>query len=371
MSDVNKLIQILNRRESMPNNDPKKDPKPKDAVITPLTHEQKLISNAMRYQMYQNAKNDSPYELSQYARNLKIDPTLTCIGGACEMYKNLGLDFSAVGDEYSGVRDSVFGGGKVVEYNPTFAKNYSKAGFEKLLGREASSEDLQEIIKNGNLAPGDLIQYLDEKGIPKHTNTVYKVNPDGTYVVYNSYAHNTNKNTNENLDFIYTINPSENNNKKIKHNIYRLSPQAAANLTASNWGQGGKVFEAQAKMGNIDNYEIAKKDFLKMLTKNWNTYKDIFKVETPRDIPSDVLKDNVIYQMTEDYEKKSQPGYWAKAYHSSSSERLTPEEMNRMADGWKKAIERVNSLKNDFGVPIEQHALNAYKRKQESKSAKK
>jgi hypothetical protein len=359
-SDINKLIQILNKRDlnGVGINDKSGDPKPKDIPIVPLTNEQKIIGNAIRYQMYQNTKSDSAYNLSEYAKNLKIDPTLTCIGGACDMYKNLGLDFSQVGDEASGVRESGLGGGKVVEYNPTFAKNYSKAGFEKLLGREMSSEDLQNIINNGNLAPGDLIQYIDEKGVPVHTNVVYKVNKDGTYTVYNSYAHNSNKNTGQNMEFIYNINPVQNSGKKVRHNVYRLSPDAAANLVQSGWGQGGKVFEPHAKMGNIDNYEKTKQEFIDYVKQNWNTYKPIFKVNRVEDIPDDVIKSNVIHQMTEDYEEKSNPKYWIKEYPG-----ITSSQAVGFANNWSKAIERVKSLEDDFGVPIEQRAKEAYKKK--------
>jgi hypothetical protein len=215
-------------------------------------------------------RNNTPYELSEAAVNSGIDPSLTCIGGACNAYKDLGIDFSGVGNEKQGVRESRTKG-KVVEYNPTFDKNYEAAGFEKLKGRPIEFNELTDIIQKGNLNPGDFIQYYNEKGIPDHTNIVLGSNPNGTLKVYNSYKHGKVKKGESQEPYIYTLNPEAQGFKGKKINVFRVGDQKAKEVNEATRNNSSSIVntwfnytlenEIQRKMKQLEqnNQEFAKR----------------------------------------------------------------------------------------------------------------
>ena len=64
-----------------------------------LSPEQEKVANAVAWGIRNTIKGDSPYKLSKIAQAEGLAPNLTCIGGACNLYKNLGLDFSVFGKE--------------------------------------------------------------------------------------------------------------------------------------------------------------------------------------------------------------------------------------------------------------------------------
>jgi hypothetical protein len=133
------------------------------------------------------------------------------------------------GGEAEGVRESRTGG-KVVEYNPTFEKNYAKAGFEKLKGRPVSMLEIADMAKNKQLAPGMLIQQYNDKGIPDHTNIVLRANPDGTYQIYNAFKHSTSKNRGTKEDYVYTLNPFSKQFEGKKFNVFTMNDEMSQKL---------------------------------------------------------------------------------------------------------------------------------------------
>jgi hypothetical protein len=197
--------------------------------IKPITTSQRNIGQAAAWKIMETIKNNTPYQLSEDAVKSGIDPSLTCIGGVCNVYKDLGVDFSGVGNEKQGVRESRTKG-KVVEYNPTFDKNYKAAGFEKVKGRPIEFNELTDIIQKGNLNPGDFIQYYNEKGIPDHTNIVLGSNPDGSVEVYNSYKHGQATRGESKEPYVYTLNPSAQGFKDKKINVFRVGDQKATEI---------------------------------------------------------------------------------------------------------------------------------------------
>jgi hypothetical protein len=197
--------------------------------IKPITTSQKNIGQAAAWKVIEAIKANTPYQLSESAVKSGIDPSLTCIGGVCNVYKDLGVDFSGVGNEKQGVRESRTKG-KVVEYNPTFDKNYKAAGFEKVKGRPIEFNELTDIIQKGNLNPGDFIQYYNEKGIPDHTNIVLGSNPDGSVEVYNSYKHGQATRGESKEPYVYTLNPEAQGFKGKKINVFRVGDQKATEI---------------------------------------------------------------------------------------------------------------------------------------------
>jgi hypothetical protein len=197
--------------------------------IKPITTSQKNIGQAAAWKVIEAIKANTPYQLSESAVKSGIDQSLTCIGGVCNVYKDLGVDFSGVGNEKQGVRESRTKG-KVVEYNPTFDKNYKAAGFEKVKGRPIEFNELTDIIQKGNLNPGDFIQYYNEKGIPDHTNIVLGSNPDGSVEVYNSYKHGQATRGESKEPYVYTLNPSAQGFKGKKINVFRVGDQKATEI---------------------------------------------------------------------------------------------------------------------------------------------
>jgi hypothetical protein len=197
--------------------------------IKPITTSQKNIGQAAAWKVIEAIKANTPYQLSESAVKSGIDPSLTCIGGVCNVYKDLGVDFSGVGNEKQGVRESRTKG-KVVEYNPTFDKNYKAAGFEKVKGRPIEFNELTDIIQKGNLNPGDFIQYYNKKGIPDHTNIVLGSNPDGSVEVYNSYKHGQVTRGESKEPYVYTLNPEAQDYKGKKINVFRVGDQKATEI---------------------------------------------------------------------------------------------------------------------------------------------
>jgi hypothetical protein len=208
--------------------DGKTIPNEKDE-IKPITTSQRNIGQAAAWKVIEAIKANTPYQLSESAVKSGIDQSLTCIGGVCNVYKDLGVDFSGVGNEKQGVRESRTKG-KVVEYNPTFDKNYKAAGFEKVKGRPIEFNELTDIIQKGNLNPGDFIQYYNEKGIPDHTNIVLGSNPDGSVEVYNSYKHGQATRGESKEPYVYTLNPSAQGFKGKKINVFRVGDQKATEI---------------------------------------------------------------------------------------------------------------------------------------------
>jgi hypothetical protein len=197
--------------------------------IKPITTSQRNIGQAAAWKVIEAIKANTPYQLSESAVKSGIDQSLTCIGGVCNVYKDLGVDFSGVGNEKQGVRESRTKG-KVVEYNPTFDKNYKAAGFEKVKGRPIEFNELTDIIQKGNLNPGDFIQYYNEKGIPDHTNIVLGSNPDGSVEVYNSYKHGQATRGESKEPYVYTLNPEAQDYKGKKINVFRVGDQKATEI---------------------------------------------------------------------------------------------------------------------------------------------
>jgi len=218
-----------------------------------LSPEQEKVANAVAWGIRNTVAQNAPYKLSKVAQEQGNAPNLTCIGGACNLYKNLGLDFSAVGNEASGVRETEEGG-KVVEYNPTFAKNYAKAGFIKLQDKDISNDELTDMIASGLIKKGDIVQYINEKtGIPEHSNVVYDVraskeNPG--YTVYNANKHSNAVLSGDGNPYIYGLNPKAKDYQNKRYNVFRLSDEKAKELVKAD--SGGKLSKSAIEI-SIDN----------------------------------------------------------------------------------------------------------------------
>jgi hypothetical protein len=229
-----------------------------------LSPEQEKVANAVAWGIRNTIKGDSPYKLSKIAQAEGLAPNLTCIGGACNLYKNLGLDFSVFGKE-PGVRESDEGG-TTVEYNPTFAKNYAKAGFIKLQDKEIDNDEFQKMLKAGLIKKGDIIQNVNETtGIPYHSNVVYDAsgpNEEPRYTVYNAYKHSdavlNGKNSRNDYYLYNPLDVPEFKNRK--YNIFRLSDEKAKELVKAD--AGGKLSQSAIDI-SIDN-EV--KDIVKEIT---------------------------------------------------------------------------------------------------------
>lgn len=231
------------------------DPVPAEAAIKERTFLQKRFGDAVARRAQQMIINDQPYELAESATKKGIDPSLTCIGAACNIYKDFGVDFSMFGGEVEGVRESRTGG-KVVEYNPTFEKNYAKAGFEKLKGRPVTMSEIADMAKNKQLAPGMLIQQYNDKGVPDHTNIVLKANPDGTYQVYNAFKHSTSKNRGSKEDYVYTLNPFSDKFKDKKFNVFTMNDEMSYKLISASIDPATKQGIKGGAQDTSDEYQI-------------------------------------------------------------------------------------------------------------------
>jgi hypothetical protein len=231
------------------------DPTPAETPIKERTFQQKRFGDAVARRAQQMIINDQPYELAESATKKGIDPSLTCIGAACNIYKDFGVDFSMFGGEAEGVRESRTGG-KVVEYNPTFEQNYAKAGFEKLKGRPVTMPEIADMAKNKQLAPGMLIQQYNDKGVPDHTNIVLKANPDGTYQVYNAFKHSTSKNRGSKDDYVYTLNPFSESFKDKKFNVFTMSDEMSQKLNFASVDPITKQGIKGGAQDTADEYQI-------------------------------------------------------------------------------------------------------------------
>ena len=225
-----------------------------DGIAKPITPRQRTMGEIAAWKLIQDVKNNTPYQLSQSAIKAKIDPSLTCIGGACNAYNKMGVDFSRVGNESEGVRESNTGG-KVVEYNPTFDKNFAKAGFEKVKNRPIEYGELRELINNKQLNPGDIIQYYNDQGVPYHTNTVLSSEPDGGFKVYNAYKHGQASRGESKEPYIYTLNPDADQYKGKKINVFRLTDEKAKELQ-SNINETAGNFTPGSLFDTSDKYQL-------------------------------------------------------------------------------------------------------------------
>jgi hypothetical protein len=311
-----------------------------DKPLKPATPQQMQVGKAASWGIYNTVKNNTPYQLSEGAIKAGNKPELTCIGGACELYKNLGIDFSGLGSESEGVRQSRTGG-MVVEYNPTFAKNYAKAGFDLLKGRSMNKNEVSELVKNQYLQPGDLIQYVNEKGVPDHTNVVYKINPDGTYQVYNAFKHSTVNYKGSKEDYVYNLNPNA-SNKKI--NIYRISEEKANELAEKDKSTLA-MNQAGAARGINDDVETMRDKIIgnlkNMSQSDLKTYYGVYKYT---DIPEDLIKKEAIESVKKQYMNLTNP----ESYSFNSSD---PERAKNSAIGYSK-LYKILSSSDDWGTPI-------------------
>lgn len=154
------------------------------------------------------------YSLSKATLDKKVDPTLTCIGGACDIYRAAGFEFPNLPGFVKADKPAA-GGDFLTEYNPTFAANYDKAGFEKI--EITDKEQLKNMAKM--LKKGDMVQYWDNEK-PYHTNVVTDINDDGSYNVFNNYALSSGD------EPLYKIFPTDSKNPKTV--IYRAKDEFAA-----------------------------------------------------------------------------------------------------------------------------------------------
>lgn len=286
MPDINKLINILNKRDAAP---AQTTPDP-DKPISKPTAAQSAVGTAIKMGVRKAVNEDKPYELSEGAVKSGLDPSLTCIGGACNLYKNIGIDFSGLGSEAEGVRESRTGG-KVVEFNPTFAKNYAAAGFEKLKDREVSSDELTDFIKNGDIQPGDIVQYINEKGVPEHSNVVYEADKEnGTYKVYNAFAHSTTNTRGSQDPFVYNLIPNAATYKNKKFNVYRLSAAKAEEINKKSWEGDKGIYKANLE-NTLDNEIKSEKEILRRRLKEMPKWelKEKFGVEHDWQIEPDII----------------------------------------------------------------------------------
>jgi len=205
-----------------------------DKTVSPdnETPNKQAIGKKVAAMAISNIQNNTPYQLAESGVKRGVDPSLTCIGALCNMYKDAGVDFSGLGGEMSGVRESRTGG-KVVEYNPTFEKNYKKSGFERIKDRPISGQELYELIKGQKLSEGDIIQFYNEKGKPVHSNMIISKDPDGGYSMYNGYKHSNYDKLKE--PYVEKTNPEEYEKnpeafKNRKYNVFRISEQAAKKI---------------------------------------------------------------------------------------------------------------------------------------------
>ena len=334
---------------------------PADMPLKPLTPEQDRIGQAATWEILNAVKNNTPYKLSEGAVKSGIDPSLTCIGGACNLYKNLGVDFSNVGDDKSGVRESRTGG-KVVEYNPTFAKNYDKAGFELMKGRSMSSDELNELIKSGYLHGGDMVQYINEKGVPEHTNVVYNVNQDGSYKVYNAFKHSTVNERDSTDPYVYDLNPNADAFKNKKFNVYRISPDKAKELMENDKGKGA-ISEATANASLND--EFAKMREQKVIPElksmDKGELKTYFGFSNFKEIPKEEIDKITLDRMRGDYGQMLDMNRILRLKNSDGTP-ITEETAKNTLRGYQQKYNRITNG-NDWGNNVEYYQYQNFKKK--------
>jgi hypothetical protein len=173
----------------------------------------KFVSNKMADEARYRIKINKGFPLYQ-------DPTskMTCINGVCTIAADQGVDFSALPqNEGSGVRQDAQGRW-IPQYNPTFSKNYQKAGYRLLDVNETPAE-------------GDIVQYYN-KNTPIHAELVLSAN-DKKINTFNNYDL-----TGGGSGF-YTRNfdPSQepyNAEKWTDTRYYRLTPEAAEKAAMKN-----------------------------------------------------------------------------------------------------------------------------------------
>lgn len=349
------LKNILNIIANNGGSPSKKEPNPTpDVPIKERTFQQKRFGDAVARRAQQMIINDQPYQLAESATKKGIDPSLTCIGAACNIYKDFGVDFSMFGGEDEGVRESRTGG-KVVEYNPTFEKNYAKAGFEKLLGRPVTTLEIADMAKKKQLAPGMLIQHYNDKGIPEHTNIVLKANEDGTYQVYNAFKHSTSKNRGTKEDYVYTLNPFSPQFEGKKFNVFSMNDEMSQKLNFASVKDGVAI--KGGAQDTADEYQIdemldtmyvprALKEINEM---DDNTLKQVFgKTDVTRDdiykfAFADMLNSYQTSSVPENFQGFEKPGTRPKIGGNISRER-----MESMVRSSKRFVERM--LRGGYGI---------------------
>jgi hypothetical protein len=171
------------------------------------------LGNVIAAMAKERGQSKKGYTLSKATLDKKVDPTLTCIGGACDVYRSAGFEFPNLPGFIKADKSAV-GGDYVTEYNPTFAENYDKAGFDKV--ELARKEDISQMSKY--LRKGDMVQYWKE-GKPYHTNIATEVNPDGTYGVFNNYSLSVGE------EPLYNLDPTKSDDEKVV--IYRPKSETA------------------------------------------------------------------------------------------------------------------------------------------------
>jgi hypothetical protein len=356
--DLARIQAILSKRDSE-GPGPKK---PEPDVPVSITNAQERMGKAVAKAIQNDILNDNPYQLSEGAIKSGNDPSLTCIGKACDVYKNFGVDFSLFGGDKEGVRESRTGG-KVVEYNPTFEKNYQKAGFEKLKGRPVKTEEIKEMAVNKQLKPGMLIQYYNEKGIPEHTNIVTKVYPDGTYQVYNAFKHSTSKNRGTKDPYLYVVNPDADTFKGKDFNVFVLGDKKSSELinnsvdyTKNKYGDdipGGAedLYRDYQMDEDIEKYIPDAKRFAEGLAENG--YKEYDRRNLTRkkliDIAYDMIEGG--YRQQVEKNEKNPDRLWYNATQNTSA----PEPS--IIHHFKKLYEKTKGNRSKYGIDYNESML--------------
>jgi hypothetical protein len=358
-----KKIGIMNTpvdfiQEGPGKNKSKKDAVPKEEPITKPTQQQASIGEAIKMGIRNVIRKDAPYELSEGAVKSGIDPALTCIGGACELYKNIGIDFSAFGGEKEGVRESRKGG-KVVEYNPTFAKKYTEAGFQKLKDRDINSDELTDMIKTGDIQSGDIVQYINEKGIPEHSNVVYETDKaNGLYKVYNAFKHSTSNTRGTKDAFFYNLVPNAEAFKNKKFNVYRLSPDKASQLLKEDFSKKGSIYQSRLE-NDVDNDVKAEKEKIRQEIKKMSPsdLEERFGVNNYNLIGEDVINKVALETYAWNMRNEDNPEELIKKYRTKDYQPISMDFALKLAD--KNArMKQIFNEGGDWGVPLERIHYN-------------
>ncbi len=324
--------------------------------LTKLTAEQDKLGQAVTWGIYNAVKNDKPYQLSKGAKEAGLNPSLTCIGGACNLYKNLGLDFSGLGSESEGVRESDEGG-KVVEYNPTFAKNYAKAGFNLIKNREISSDELSQLIKDGYLHGGDIVQYIDEKGVPEHSNVVYNITKEGGYKVYNANKHSKVATEGSQEDYLYTLNPNAETFKNKKFKVYRVSPEKAKELLDNDKKTGGKISKAVSEATLNDEVSAEADNVRKeIMNMDKNELRSKYGVNYPNELKPEIISKIASDRYARNLKSQSEPSIVSKYTDPQTGGLISPKDAQQIISGAKSKLD-IYSKGQDWGTPIETHQI--------------
>jgi len=105
---------------------------------------------------------------------------LGCIAGVCNVYRHSGVDFGKSDETVPvpGAKENE--GQNIYKYNPSFAKNAKKAGFNPIEIKD------EEDFKN-KVEPGDMIQYIDAKNVPHHMRLAMGKDENGNVKMYDNY----------------------------------------------------------------------------------------------------------------------------------------------------------------------------------------